>query len=82
MRRGTKSVVRVAQRVAAVVPVQGLSSLLSNMYCLFDSSSTFKSDSLSKIVAAGQLITRFSRMHGQSVLICSAETDLMHAGFW
>jgi len=21
-------------------------------------------------------------MHDQSVLICSAQTDLMHAGFW
>jgi len=31
----------VAQRVAALVPVQRLSSLLSNMYCLFDASSTF-----------------------------------------
>ena len=41
MRRGKKSVVRVAQRVAAFVPVQGLSSLLSNMYSVFDPSSTF-----------------------------------------
>ena len=31
----------MAQRVAALVPVQGLSSLLLNMYCLFDPSSTF-----------------------------------------
>jgi len=38
---GKKSVVRMAQRVAALVPVQGLSSLLSNMYHLFDPSSTF-----------------------------------------
>jgi len=41
MRRGKKSVVRVAQRVAALVPVQGLSSFFSNMYCLFDPSGTF-----------------------------------------
>jgi len=41
MWRGKKSVVRVAHRVAAVVPDQGLSSLLSNMYCIFDPSSTF-----------------------------------------
>jgi len=41
MRRGKKSIVRVVQRVAALVPVQGLSSLLSNMYYLFDLSSTF-----------------------------------------
>jgi len=41
MRRGKKSVVRVAQRVAALIPVQGLSPLFSNMYCLFDPSSTF-----------------------------------------
>ena len=41
MRRGKKSVVRVAQCVAALVPIQGLWSLLSNMYCLFDPSSTF-----------------------------------------
>ena len=40
MRRGKKSVVRVAQRVAPLVPVQGLPSF-SNMYCLFDPPSTF-----------------------------------------
>jgi len=36
MRRGKKSVVHVAQRVAALVPVQGSSSLFPNMYCLCD----------------------------------------------
>lgn len=36
MRHGKKSAVRVARRVAALVLVQGLSSLLFNMYCLFD----------------------------------------------
>ena len=41
MRHGKKSVIRVAERVAALVPVQGLSCLFSNMYCLFDPSSTF-----------------------------------------
>jgi len=41
MRCGNKSVVRVAQRVAALVLVQGLSSLPSNMYCLFNPSITF-----------------------------------------
>jgi len=41
MRCGNKSVVRVAQRVAALVLVQGLSSLPSNMYCLFDPSIIF-----------------------------------------
>ena len=41
MRRGKKSVVRVAQRVAALVPVQGSSSHFPNMYCFFDPSSTF-----------------------------------------
>jgi len=41
MRRGKKLVIRVAQRVAALVQVQGLSSLLSNTYCVFDPSSTF-----------------------------------------
>ena len=38
---GKKSVVRVAQRVAALVPVQGLSSLFSNVHCLFDPSCAF-----------------------------------------
>jgi len=57
-RRGKKSVVRVAQRVAALVPVQGLPSF-SNMHCLFDPSSAFV-DSLSKIAEAGQLITYLS----------------------
>ena len=41
MRRGKKSVVRVAQRVAPLVPVQRLPSFFSNMYCLFDPSGTF-----------------------------------------
>ena len=41
MRRGKKSVVRVAKRVAPLVPVQGLPSFFSNMYCLFDPSGTF-----------------------------------------
>ena len=41
MRRGKKSVVRVAQCVAALVLVQGPSCFLSKMYCLFDPSSTF-----------------------------------------
>ena len=40
MRRGKKLVVRVAQRVALLVPVQGLPSF-PNMFCLFDPSSTF-----------------------------------------
>jgi len=40
MRHGKKSVVRVAQRVAALVPVQWLSSFFPNMYCVFDPSST------------------------------------------
>jgi len=40
MRCGKKLVVRVAQHVAPLVPVQGLLSF-SNMYCLFDPSSTF-----------------------------------------
>jgi len=31
----------VAQRVAALVPVQRLPSFFSNMYCLFDPSGTF-----------------------------------------
>ena len=38
---GKKSVARVAQRVAALVPVQGLSSLFSNVHCLFDPSCAF-----------------------------------------
>ena len=41
MRRGKKSVVRVAQLVAPLVPVQRLPSFFSNMYCLFDPSGTF-----------------------------------------
>ena len=41
MRRGKKSVVRVAQRVATLIPIQGLPSFFPNMYCLFDPSSTF-----------------------------------------
>ena len=41
MWHGKKSVVRVAQRVAALVSVQGSSSLFPNMYCLRDPSSTF-----------------------------------------
>jgi len=41
MRRGKKSVVRVAHRVAPLVLVQGLPSFFLNMYCLFDPSSTF-----------------------------------------
>ena len=41
MRHGKKSVVRVAQRVAPLVPVQWLRSFFPNMYCLFDPSSTF-----------------------------------------
>jgi len=41
MRRGKKLVVRVAQCVAPLVPVQGLPSFFPNMYCLFDPSSTF-----------------------------------------
>jgi len=41
MRRGKKSVVLVAQRVAPLDPVQGLPSFYPNMYCLFDPSSTF-----------------------------------------
>ena len=40
MRRCKKSVVRVAQRVAPLVPVQELPSF-PNIYCLFDPSSTF-----------------------------------------
>jgi len=59
MRRGKKLVVRVAQRVAPLVLVQGLPSFFPNMYCLFDPSSTL-SDCLSKIVEAGQLITWLS----------------------
>ena len=43
---GQKSVVRVAQRVAALVPVQGLSSLFSNVHCLFDPSCAFVSFSV------------------------------------
>jgi len=41
MPRGKKSVVRVAQRVAALVPVQKTSPLFSDMYYLFDPSSSF-----------------------------------------
>ena len=41
MRRGKKSVACVAQRVAALIPVQGSSSLFPNMYYLCDPSSTF-----------------------------------------
>jgi len=41
MWRGKKSVVRVAQHVAPLIPVQGLPSFFPNMYCLFDPSSTF-----------------------------------------
>ena len=41
MRHGKKLVVHVAQRVAPLVSVQGLPSFFSNMYCLFDPSSTF-----------------------------------------
>ena len=37
MRCGKKLVVRLAQRVAPLVPVQRLPSLFSNMYCLFES---------------------------------------------
>jgi len=40
MHCGKKSVVRVAQHVAALVPVQGSLSLFPNMYCFFDPSST------------------------------------------
>jgi len=40
MRRDKKSVVRVAQRIAPLVPVQRLPSFFPNMYCLFDPSST------------------------------------------
>jgi len=41
MRHDKKLVVRVAQRVAPLILVQGLPSFFSNMYCLFDPSSTF-----------------------------------------
>jgi len=41
MWRGKKLVVRVAQRVAPLIPVQWLPSFFPNMYCLFDTSSTF-----------------------------------------
>jgi len=41
MRRGKKSVVRVAHCVAPLVPVQGLPSFFPNMYFLFDPSSSF-----------------------------------------
>jgi len=41
MWRGKKSVIRVAQHVAALVPVEGLSSLFPNVYCFFDPPSTF-----------------------------------------
>ena len=41
MRRGKKSVVRVAHCVAPLVPVQGLPSFFPNMYCLSDPSSTY-----------------------------------------
>jgi len=41
MWRGKKSVVHVAQRVAALVSVQGSSSLFPNMCCFFDPLSTF-----------------------------------------
>jgi len=41
MRRGKKSVVRVAHCVALLVPVQGLPSFFPNVYRLFDPSSTF-----------------------------------------
>ena len=40
---GKKSVVCVAQHVAALVQVQGSSSLFPNMYCFFDPSSTWQS---------------------------------------
>jgi len=36
MRRGKRSVVHVTQCIAALVLVQGSSSLFSNVYCLFD----------------------------------------------
>jgi len=41
MRRGKKSVVRVAQCVAPLVPVQWLLSFFPNMYCVYDPSRTF-----------------------------------------
>ena len=62
MRRGKKSVVRVAQRVGPLVPVQWLPSFFPNMYCLSASliHLVLLSDSLSRIVEAGQLITWLS----------------------
>ena len=57
---GKKSVIRVAQRVAALVPVQGLSSLFSNVHPASLIHLVLLSDSLSKIVADDQLITWFS----------------------
>jgi len=62
MRRGKKSVVRVAQRVAPLVPVQGLPSFF---YCLFDPSSIFVGFSVQN--------SGCHEMHGQSVLICFAQ---------
>jgi len=49
--------IRVAQRLAALVPVQRSSSLFPNTYYFFDPHLVPVSDSLSRIVAAGQLIT-------------------------
>jgi len=60
MRHGKKSVVRVAQHVAPLIPVQWLPSFFPNMYCLFDSSSSFFGFSVQKIVEAGELITWLS----------------------
>ena len=54
---GKKSVVRVAQRVAALVPVQGLSSLFSNVHCLFDPSCAFVWFSVQKSIWAEQTST-------------------------
>jgi len=64
----------VAQRVAALVPVQGLSSLFSNMYCLFDPSSTLVRFSVQN--SGGWLVDHVHEMHGESVLICSTYVDV------
>ena len=68
-----------SQRVAALVPVQGLSSLFPSMHCFFDPSCTFVRFSVQN--CSGWSINHMV-MHFQSMLTCSAQTDLMHVGFW
>jgi len=70
-----KSVVCVAQCVAALIPVQGLSSFFSNTYCLFDPSSTFVRFSVQN--SSGRPIDHVVIMRCSADLFCSGRLDAL-----